>query len=209
MPAAIATSRAPEVDTAGAWGHNARMAEAKSPETVKLVCGMISGRVDLFDLAAGRMAERLGAPELTSEIMDFDFTHYYDRQMGSPLYRRFTAFEFLAPPDALVEVKCWTNELEARFAAEIAAPSRPINLDPGYVAESKLVLASMKDFAHRLYLGRGVYGEVTLTYSKGPWEPLGWTFPDFASPRYHAFLTAVRDRLRKQTSGKNAREPRK
>jgi len=185
------------------------MAEAKPPEMVKLVCGMISGRVDLFDRAAWRMAERLGPPELTSELMDFDFTHYYDRRMGSPLYRRFTAFETLIPPDALVEIKCWTNELEAKFAAEIASPPRPINLDPGYVAQSKLVLASMKDFSHRVYLGRGVYGEVTLMYGKGRWEPLGWTFPDFASPRYHAFLTAARDRLREQTSETAARESRK
>ena len=75
-------------------------------------------------------------------------------------------------------------------------PVRPMNLDPGYIAPSRLVLASMKDFSHRIYLGRGVYGEVTLMYRKGLWEALPWTFPDFASGRYDGFLSEARGLLR-------------
>ena len=78
--------------------------------------------------------------------------------------------------------------------------TRPINLDVGYVAPAKLVLASMKDFAHRIYLGRGVYAEITLQYRKGRWESLHWTFPDYASRAYDAFLTEVRHRLVRRES---------
>ena len=67
-----------------------------------------------------------------------------------------------------------------------------------YITESKLVLASMKDFSHRIYLANGVYAEITLQYHHGCWEPLPWTFPDYGSGRYDAFLTAARKRLREQ-----------
>ena len=133
-----------------------------------------------------------------SDVMDFDLTHYYDGQMGSPLYRRFGAFAEPIPPDRLAEAKRTTNAVEADLADRFSPPERPINLDPGLVEPSKLVLASMKDFSHRIYLGGGVYAEITLLYRRGRWEALPWTFPDFASGRYDAFLTAARQRLRER-----------
>jgi len=181
------------------------MAEAAAPPRVKLICGMISAQPALFDRAAVRLAETFGPVHILSEVMPFDFTDYYEPQMGRGLLRRFLAFERLISPEALVEAKCLSNALERDLAAG-AEVARPINLDPGYVEPSKLVLASMKNFSHRLYLGRGVYGEVTLMYRKGKWEPLGWTFPDYASGRYDDFLTAARDRLR-QAQADGAQEP--
>jgi hypothetical protein len=175
------------------------MAEASEPPLVKLICGMISARKELFGVTIEHLAERFGPVDLTSEIMDFDFTRYYDEEMGSPLYRQFVAFERLVSPDALVDAKCFTNELERELADKAAGElQRAINLDPGYVESSKLVLGSMKNFAHRVYLGRGVYADLTLLAHKNKWEPLGWTFPDYASPRYHSFLTEVRNRLLEQ-----------
>ncbi len=177
-------------------GRISTMAEAGKPAAVKLLCGMISARVELFDAALEALAGRFGPVDVLSETMPFDFTHYYDLQMGSPLYRRFAGFERLIDPAALVEAKLATNAIEAEFAARGGGqPARPINLDPGYVESSKLVLASMKNFSHRIYLARGVYGEVTLMYHKGRWDGLAWTFPDFASARYHPFLSSVRQRL--------------
>lgn len=186
------------------------MAEAGEPSQVKLICGMISSDVRLFDEAGSAMEATFGRAELVSEVMDFDFTHYYDEQMGSPLYRRFVAFAGVVRPDCLIEAKRATNAIERDFAATCAgeqpgAPRRPINLDPGYVAPGKLVLASMKDFSHRIYLGRGVYAEVTLTYRNGRWQPTEWTFPDYASGRYDAFLSAARELLCGRTMKERAR----
>lgn len=174
------------------------MAQASVPTSVKMICGMIGSQRPLFDAARERLIGLFGPVDMESEIMDFDFTHYYDREMGSPLFRRFVSFEQLITGDALVEAKRRTNEMEAQFAAA-GGPARPINLDPGYIESSKLVLASMKNFSHRIYLGRGVYAEVTLMYHKGRWDALPWTFPDYASGRYNPFLTAARDKLRAQT----------
>ncbi len=202
------------------------MASPTVPPPVKLICGMLSARRELLDEAAAGLAEHFGPVDLASEVMDFDFTDYYRREMGGPLRRQFVSFTPLVPPEALVRAKRLSNSLEARFVerygveagaggvplggesraggtppgGEGQAPvaARPINLDPGYVDSPKLVLASMKNFAHRIYLGDGVFAEVTLLHRRGQWTPLEWTFPDYASGRYWPFLDRVRRRLREQ-----------
>ncbi len=176
------------------------MAEAVEPPDVMLICGMISAEAALFDEAQERLAANFGPTDVISEVMPFDFTHYYDEQMGSPLQRRFVSFTEPVRPNALVEAKLATNTIEREFTARYATPqiARPINLDPGCVSESKLVLASMKEFSHRIYLARGVWAEVTLMYHKDGWQPLPWTFPDYTSGRYDPFLTEVRSRLRQR-----------
>jgi len=180
------------------------MADVSEAPVVKLICGMISSRGKLFDAAAEELARAFGPIDHTSEVMGFDFTHYYDDEMGTPLYRRFVSFAEPVAPDVLAEAKLRTNAMEADFARRLAGPpKRPINLDPGYVEPSKLVLASMKNFSHRIYLARGVYADLTLMYRHGRWEPLGWTFPDYASGRYDEFLTAAR-RLMPAPSGEGA-----
>ena len=172
------------------------MAQPREADDVKLICGMISARADLFDRAGDTLADAFGPVDLVSETMPFDMTDYYDKQMGRPLLRRFVSFAEPVNPSILVDVKLRTNAIEAEFAARRGEKlPRPINLDPGYIAPSKLVLASMKNFSHRIYLRDGVYAEVTLMYRKGLWEPLGWTFPDYASGRYDAFLTTARSSL--------------
>ena len=194
-----------EVDSTFSDGQNVHMAEVSKAPTVKLICGMICSCKDLFDLAERRMGERFGPVDLRSDLMNFDFTHYYDAEMGTPLYRKFVSFQKLIDPEELIEAKRHTNRLEEQFASKSNLQvSRPINLDPGYIEESKLVLGSMKNFSHRIYLGSGVYGEITLMYQKGKWKGLNWTFPDYGSGRYNSFLTAVRDKLRKQCSSRES-----
>ena len=193
-----------KIDSSPAPVDNAAiMAQASQPPLVKMICGMISADKALFDEALTPLTNLLGPVDLVSDVMDFDFTHYYDQEMGHPLLRRFVSFERLITPDILIEAKLATNAIEEDFAArhgrqsgQPARPERPINLDPGYIALSKLVLASMKNFSHRIYLGRGVFAEVTLMYHKNRWDALAWTFPDYAAEQYHSFLTAVRERLR-------------
>jgi hypothetical protein len=164
---------------------------------------MIAATPALFDAAAERLRARIGPVETTSETMPFDFTHYYDAETGSPLLRRFVRFAPGPGPERLAEIKRTTNAIEAEFASAAApqGPPRPINLDPGWLSAFSLVLASCKPFAHRVYLRDGVWAEVTLLWRDGRWRPLEWTFPDYASGRYDAFLTAARDALRAGEAG--------
>ncbi len=177
------------------------MAQAQEADNVKLICGMISADRELFEQAEYELADAFGPIDVSSNIMPFDLTHYYDEQMGAPLWRMFVSFAGGMSPGVLADVKGRTNAIEADLAARHRAaddPPRPINLDPGYIEQSKLVLASMKNFSHRIYLRDGVYAEVTLMYRKGAWEALEWTFPDYASGRYDAFLTEARSHLAKR-----------
>ena len=160
---------------------------------VSLVVGMLSAFAELFGRAEAAMSEHFGNVARASEVMPFHFTGYYEPEMGANLLRKFIAFDRPVDAAELAGIKLWTNALEDRFAAEPGwAVARPINLDPGYVAPSKLVLATTKDHAHRIYLGRGIYAEVTLTFLKGAFEPMPWTYPDYRTEAYRRFFEQVR-----------------
>jgi len=177
------------------------MAQAHKPEDVKLIVGMLSAFPKAFELARSSLCDHYGPVDLESPPIPFNFTRYYESEMGPGLVRRFLAFQRLMDPAALADVKLHTNRLEAELAAKLGAPvPRPINLDPGYLTLAKLVLASAKDFSHRIYLRDGIYAEVTLHYEKGgTFRSWPWTFPDYAeSAAYHAFLAEARGKLKTQ-----------
>lgn len=175
------------------------MGQVHPAERVALVIGMLAAREAVLAEAESALAARCGAVALRSETWPFDFTRYYEPAMGPGLLRRFVALRDLIDPAELATLKLATQEIEAAAATRHAAPGappRPLNLDPGYLALGKLVLASTKDHAHRIYLGRGIYAEVTLFFRDGEFHPHAWTYPDYRTPAYHAFFHQVRDSLR-------------
>ncbi|MBP1625376.1 MAG: hypothetical protein H6Q07_3398 [Acidobacteria bacterium] len=174
------------------------MGNIQSPAPVKLFVGLLTSISEMSSRAEERLAGLFGAVDARSEPFPFDLTHYYDASMGVPIYRTFFSFAELIEPSAIAGIKIRTNELEAAFASESVAVQRPINLDPGYIEQSKIVLASTKNFYHRILVSGGIYAEVTLHFEKGAWHPFPWTFPDFKTDRYHPFFLALREMYRKQ-----------
>jgi len=187
------------------------MGSIGTPSKVKLIVGMLSLEARLFEQAEEALNRLYGPVDLRSDVWPFDFTDYYAKEMGAPLLRGFVSFERLIDPGEIADVKAATNDLESRFASGDDAPStdgapsvdgvqvqRPINLDPGYITTGKLVLATTKDYAHRVYVGRGIYAEVTLRFTQGRFRPFDWTYPDYRTPEYLDFFTQVRDRYRRQ-----------
>jgi hypothetical protein len=112
--------------------------------------------------------------------------------MGGPLVKRFLSAERLMDPGDLAALKVFTTDLEAGFSQD---GRRKVNIDPGYVSLERLVLATGKNYLHRIYLGRGVYADLTLVYEKGGFQPLAWTYPDYAAPEVRAVLGLMRERL--------------
>ena len=178
------------------------MGRVHEAEPVKPFCAMLAGEKEWLDLAVRCLAESLGVVESVSEDWSFGSTDYYEGQMGPGLVRRIVSFRDLMDPAEIATWKLFANGLERRLAARIeGGPERPVNLDPGYVACSKLVLATTKNYTHRMYLGRGIYAEVTLRWRGGRFDPLEWTYPDYRTERYRDFFARVRERYMEQRHG--------
>jgi hypothetical protein len=171
------------------------VAEAIEPPPVKLIMGLILARQAPVMAIRQQLEAAYGRIDLETQLSPFVATHYYEREMGPALQRLFWSFDALIAPDALAGIKHATNAIERTFAMHDGQGwRRRVNLDPGYVDLAKLVLATTKDRQHRLYLGQGIYAEVTLRYTGGRFVPWEWTYPDYRTPEYQAFFDAVRRR---------------
>jgi hypothetical protein len=172
------------------------MSLPQPPLPAKRVCSVLSAELDsLWPGTLAALEALFGPADSVSEPLAFDFTTYYDRELGSPIFRRFLSFALLTPQDDLVRAKLATNTLEARLAGPDGR--RRINCDPGILTQERLVLATGKNFTHRVYLGQGIFADLTLVFQAGSWQTLPWTFPDYASPAMRELLTAIRDRYRR------------
>jgi hypothetical protein len=173
------------------------MAQPQEPHRAKLFAGVLTGSEELLPEVKEKLEELFGRTDLESETMLFDSTYYYEPQMGAGLKRKFYSFEKLVEQELLAEAKISANGLEEQFSGRLEV-ERPVNIDPGLLLPSKMILASCKNFSHRIYLGRGVYGEITLQYADGSFRVLPWTFPDYRLEEYHAFFATVRNRYMSQ-----------
>ncbi|HVT30924.1 MAG TPA: DUF4416 family protein [Lacipirellulaceae bacterium] len=172
------------------------MGEIHAPASVLLVIAVSTRHEAALEWARKRCTDGYGPIALSSQLFDFTETDYYTATMGRNLKKQFIAFEQLIDPALLASIKCQTNNWEAEYAAlGRHAEPRPLNLDPGYLTPAKLVLASTKDHAHRVYLRDGIFAEVTLIYRKRHWQPLEWTYPDYRRDDYQRFYTQCREWL--------------
>ena len=168
------------------------MAEAKRPSPVKLIIGTIFSSEGILLEAKGILQKRFGPFDFASAIMPFDCTQYYASQMGPNLLRQFFSFQRLVNPTKLAAIKLYTNRLERRLSRQDGKFRRKINLDPGYLSCSKVVLATCKNYAHRIYLDKGIYAEVTLHFQAGTFTPWPWTYPDYKTEGYIQSFNAMR-----------------
>ncbi len=185
------------------------------PKLVKLFIGMLSHEIPLLDELNERLKEIFGPVDLESPVWEWDHTDYYSKEMGAGLKRKFIFFRNPVNPEAIPEIKLKTNELEKQYLNPSTSPlskggwvdlkdggeggflgkkgGRRVNLDPGYMDSAKVVLVSTKDFSHRIYLGNGIYGEVTLIYSGKNYQTLPYTYPDFRTQEYFDIFKKARE----------------
>jgi hypothetical protein len=161
----------------------------------KLVMGVLSSLEGGEELLQALLVERWGDIDFRSAPIPFTFTRYYEKEMGASIVRTFLSFERLVDPSSLAQVKLGTNAIEDRFRE---GEMRKVNLDPGFMALSRFSLATTKESAHRIPLSDGIYAEITLLYSKGTFQALEWTYPDFRSAPYLAVLNEIRSRYKAQ-----------
>jgi hypothetical protein len=163
---------------------------------VNLIIGLISKDIDLFDELKLVLSKKFSQVDFESQIFDFIHTSYYQEELGKDLKRKFFSFKELIKEDELVDVKLYTLGLEDEFSIidKKGIKKRRINIDPGYVSLSKLILATRKDYYHRIYIRDGIYQEVTLYYRrKEGFVAFPWTYPDYKTYEYRNTFNKIRE----------------
>ena len=167
------------------------MSVPQTPKPAKLVIGIITTELKIAENLVAELASQYGQIDLVSPWMHFNYTTYYEPEMGSPLFRRVFAFKPLISQGDLSAFKLATNQMEHQYSQK---GQRRVNIDPGYMLRERFVLASGKNFSHRVYIGSGIYADLTLIYQKGSFQMLPWTYPDYGDDRMLNFLEQVRNK---------------
>ncbi len=168
------------------------MAEIKPFLPAKLICGLIAREEIYFEEAESQLVQLFGPVDLRSSYFIFNFTDYYTREMGPDLKRRFLSFIHLQDPSALSQIKHQTNDLEKKLKQKFKSFGRVVNLDPGILTPSALIMATSKNFAHRIPLQDGIYAHLEFLFRRNSIKTLDWTYPDFRQEIYHSFFLEVR-----------------
>ena len=157
--------------------------------TARLICGVMYNSDKVLQEAMDVLTKKYGPIKSTGPLFPLSYTKYYNDEMGDSIMRTYYTFEKIIRHDQLANIKCFTNKLEKRLSTN---GKRNINLDPGYCELSRIVLASAKDFSHRIYIGKGIFAEVTLLYMNGTYNTLGWTYPDYKDENTIRYFNQVR-----------------
>ena len=171
------------------------MAEIRGFSPAKLVCGIIASDDGDFDRAEAVLSGLFGPIDGRSGRFPFDFSDYYEPEMGPGLSRAFVSFGALVPPETLSGIKLRTNALEEEVRLTADSARRVVNLDPGILTAAALIMATAKDFSHRVPLSGGIYGHLEFLFSRQGIRLLDWTYPDFRDGRYTPFFLEARKRL--------------
>jgi hypothetical protein len=170
------------------------MSKPVSPPPVVLILGTLHTDFRAHEKAMQAVSELVGPLETHLGPFDWEYSQYYEPEMGPGIVRNFYAFRDLIGPEEIVAIKLATNDIEDRHLKP--DKGRSVNLDPGYVSRENLVLATAKPRHQRVYIGKGIYGDLTMTYHTGSYQPLPWTYPDWADDTVLAFLGTQRERLK-------------
>lgn len=161
----------------------------------KLIASIFSHDISWLQRSIEELSRDYGNLDFISEILSFDKTDYYLKEMGKSLKRRFLSFEVLLKPENLGDVKLHTNRLEKKYADR---GKRRVNIDPGYLNLGALILASTKEAPHRPYLGKGIYADLTLIYNRGGFQGLAWTYPDYLDGKVIHIMNQLREKYKFQ-----------
>ena len=161
------------------------------PENALLLVGALFSKEDVYLKTLHHLEDCFGEMLMESPAMQWDFSEHYKEELGEPIFRRFIFFRELIEQDSLAAAKLKACEIENSLSVN---GKRTINLDPGYLTFAKLVLASTKDYSHRIYLTDGIFAEVTLSYSKDKerYVPFPHTYRDYYDERYLRLFSIAR-----------------
>ena len=156
---------------------------------IKLIIGFIFSDAGELKKAEEFLLRKIGPFDAESAVFDFRHTDYYKEELGENLKRKFVSLKRLVSLEDIFKIKLITNKIEKKISRD---GRRLVNIDPGYITESKLVLLTTKDYCHRIYIKKGIYAEITLKFRGGTFGPAETTYPDYGSDGYIKFFNRVR-----------------
>lgn len=166
------------------------MGAARTTQKVKLFAGSFAGDEASLRKAKDLMERRFGRIDYESPVLHFSHTDYYRDEFGEDLKRQFLGFRRTVSMENICKAKIFTNRLEKGLSKN---GRRTLNIDPGYLTLSKVILLTTKDYTHRIYLSKGIYAEVTLHYRGGTFKPWPWTYPDYRTQEYIEIFNTMRN----------------
>jgi hypothetical protein len=166
------------------------MGTVGEPAPVRFFASIIYNDSSILSHVETELSRLIGPIEERSGLMTFYQSDYYCREMGEGLMRYFVLFQPLLPRDKLAEIKLQSNGIEDSYAVE---GRRRVNIDPGYIALEHTVLGTTKGYSHRIYVGKGIYADLTLLYEDGTYRGLAWTYPDYAGNELVSLLNGWRE----------------
>ena len=170
------------------------MSRPQTPKPAKLVIGLFVKDKSLHFPVARSLADEFGPPDIISPWLDFNFTTYYENETGAPLFRRMFSFENMTSQKSLAGIKLATNVIEKQY---VEGGKRRVNIDPGYMTSERFVLATGKNYTHRIYMDKGIFADLTLVYQNGAFCKLPWTYPDYFEKNMLLFLEKVRNKYKR------------
>ncbi len=169
------------------------MGTSGDPKPAKYFVGLLSSDIELLDSLDADLTAIFGAIDARSGTLPWNLSRFYEKEMGTGLFRRFVSFARLDSPGNLADIKLRTQLVEEKYRWTAGQrKGRRVNIDPGYLETGKVVLASTKNAAHRIYLKAGIYGETTLLYYDGLFQGCPHTYPDYQWAETLSFLTSLR-----------------
>jgi hypothetical protein len=181
------------------------LSKPKEPLPAKLGIGLVYKEKTAAQSGWVTIEKTWGTIDFLSEVRPFDYTDYYEEEMSRPLFRRWAFFRDLVPQDRLADIKWQALEIEKHWTVD---EKRQLNLDPGLITAERLVLATGKNFSHRIYLGKGIFGDLTLIFVKGTYQPLAWTYPDYKDEWAIRMFNKVREKYLREISTQSVKESR-
>ncbi len=189
------------------------MGKIEKPKKSKLIISIIANKEIMFENAKSLLIDEFGDIDNESDYQSFDYTSYYEKEMGSNLLQKLVSFNKLISPGLLSRIKHKTNKMEMILSFDEIKNNndnlkniknneikRKVNLDPGYLTLSKFILASTKNGPARIYLNNGIYAEITLSFIKKSFCAVGWTYKNYQTPEYIYFLNNIRENYKREIS---------
>lgn len=143
---------------------------------------------NILDRALAILKDRYGKPYARGPEYDFNFTDYYEEEFGKNLKKSIFVFEKEITKTDLTDIRQETAKVEKEISY---LGRRRVNIDPGYISDKEMVLATKKQKQWKEYLGGGVYAHKIFEFLDDGIKTFNHSFADYKLKENMDFFRSV------------------